>query len=406
MKYLLLLSCFLTTSSFAMIGKVPQSWTRSSSGGEKSLLRVQEANLSELDAAYTNILDAKLGMMKDAETPADSRWFLQSIKTELAVEAEGTLGIMGAGGEAALELVWIKKKAPGSPALIPQKLEDEIASNDEEIRIRPEMTEAELQEEIAPVVDLAMATGHVKKRAGLLKNIMGHAIEFQKTAQELEASPVMGPWYVYKYQLELYVSAEGKVTLFEIGNSIRLRLEWWRLRKDGNTAFQPPMLPQELSPNAKFVTAIASDVAAVDQVNFNNGFKFNCMKIGIGTTVEGNFFFVKGKAKAVGSLFFKRDDRQIPQMNVPSLVLNVNNYTLNSQEGTSEIPRWSFRKGIEKATSISRFFANHARTKEEGQFELNVIESEFELFGSGELGLVTVEGSAVLTLFVTRNVTI
>jgi hypothetical protein len=215
----------------------------------------------------------------------------------------------------------------------------------------------------------------------------------------------MGPWYAYKYQLELYVSAQGDIGVVEVGNSLRLRLEWWRIQKE-EKSFQAPFLVDELSPNAKFVAAIASDVAAADRIPFANGFQFNCMKVGVGTTVEGNLFLVKGKASAVGSIFFKRDNKVTASFGPETITAAMDSYQFSEKGNLQEVPRYSFRKGIEKAATITHFFARNAKTKKEGQFELNVIETEFELYGNGGLGVVTVEGSAVLTLFVTRNVTI
>jgi hypothetical protein len=216
----------------------------------------------------------------------------------------------------------------------------------------------------------------------------------------------MGPWYAYKYQLELYVSAEGNISLVAIGNSIRLRMEWWRLKKNEANAFVPPMLQEELSANAKFVTAIASDLSVMNDTPLENGFKLNVLKVGVGTTIKGNLFFVKGKAKAVGSIFFKRDRNEAQALVLPTLMNDITSYGMSEGGSVVDVPRFSFREGIKKASGIAQFFAARAQTKEEGQFELNVIEAEFELFTSGGIGIVSVEGSSLLTFFVTRNITI
>ncbi|MFL5784218.1 MAG: hypothetical protein ACJ76H_06405 [Bacteriovoracaceae bacterium] len=396
MKNIIFVTLLVTTNAFAMVGKVPTSWMNGDV--EKSFVSPENTNLDE---AYQQILDANASLFETIPQNNSSKWYLQSIQTELAIESEGTLGVMGAGGEAALELVWIKKE--NEQKLMRPKLSEEISPEAEEIVITSEMNEETLKKEISPVVDLALASGHIKKRHRLFKNLLAEALKFQKTASELENSPAMGPWYAYKYQLELYVSAEGDIGFAEVGNAIRLRLEWWRLQKN-TKAFETPYVAEELSPNAKFVAAIASDVAAADRLPFENGFRFNCMKVGVGTTVEGNLFLVKGKASAVGSLFFKRDE--VATFGPEALMTTAESYQLSEKGNLQTVPRYSFRKGIEKAAAITHFFAKHAKTKNPGQFELNVIEAEFELYGNGGIGVVTVEGAAVLTLFVTRNVTI
>ncbi len=409
MKNILILTLFISTHAMAKVGKVPSFWT-SSDNEERSTMKSLDISktfkMMELEDAYQNILEAKMGLFKDIQVHKDSRWKLQSIKTELAIEGEGTLGVMGVGGEAAVELIWLRKKRTPSAPIIPAKLDEEVTPEVEEIQISTEMSEEALKKEIAPIVDLAMATGHIKKRSNLFRNLFQEALKFQKTARELESTPVMGPWYAYKYQLELYVSFEGDILFLEVGNSIRLRLDWYRVKKDTASLVRPPLLSQELSANAQFVSSIAADIEAMDSAPFENGFRFNSMKVGVGTAVEGDLFFAKAKTEAIGSIFFKRDEVTEPTFNLSATRPEVTDYKFASKGSIVKIPRFSFRKGIEKALIISHFFARNAKIKEESGFELSVIETEFELYKNGGVGIVTVEGSAVLSLFVTKNVTI
>ncbi len=396
MKYIFL-SLMISLSAHAMIAKVPSAWLTSEDIDQKSFATGPEEE--KLKASFQNILEAKqtlFNSMKDS----GSRWYLQSFLTELAIEAEGEIGVLGTGGEAAVELVWIKKNQEKV-----LKTEEEV-STEPDLQIGTSMTEEALKKEIAPIVDLAMSTGHIRKRAKFFKNLMNEALKFQDTARELENSPVLGPWYVYKYQLELFVSVEGKIAFIDGGNSLRLRMEWWRLQKNDSEKSIVPYLPVELSSNAKLVAAMANDIQAADRTVFDNGFVFNCLKMGVGTTIEGDLFLAKGKAKAVGSLFFKRDEQVQPKLTIASVLPEVSEYALQAKASVNQVPRFSFRRGIQKAMSITHFFAKNAKTKNPGQFELNVIEVEFEIFANGGVGVVTLEGATVLTLFVTRNVTI
>jgi len=122
--------------------------------------------------------------------------------------------------------------------------------------------------------------------------------------------------------------------------------------------------------------------------------------------VSGNLFIVKGKASAIGSIFFKRDDVQYEPIQFPGLLQEVSTYEMKDEKNSVQIPRMNFRAGIQKGAKIAPFFARNAHEKTNSPFELNVIETEFNLFTNGGIGIVNVEGSAVLTLFITRNVTI
>jgi hypothetical protein len=359
-------------------------------------------NLVNLEKSYQDILETKTNLFKTLPEENEKKWKLQSIKTEIGVSAEGTLGVMGAGGEAAMELVWIRKGTTnGSSSLV-----EETAPEAEEIQINGEMTQDEVLREITPVVDLTVASHSIRRKKNLLKNLLTESLKFQQTIRELESTKVMGSWYPYKYQLELYVSVEGDIFFFEVGNSVRLRLEWWRLKKDQSQPLSVPFAPVELSENAKFIAGISSDLEAVGNMDFDNGFKMNCLKIGVGTTVTGNLFIVKGKASAIGSIFFKRDEIQHEPVNFPSLIEEVSSYEMKDEKGSVQIPRMNFRAGIQKGANIAAFFARNAQENTKSPFELNVIEAEFNLFTNGGIGIVNVEGIAVLTLFVTRNVTI
>jgi hypothetical protein len=70
---------------------------------------------------------------------------------------------------------------------------DEVTEPESEsIQIRGEMTEESLAQEIAPIVDLAMASGHMRKRRRLFNGLFKEALKFQSTIRELETAPAMG----------------------------------------------------------------------------------------------------------------------------------------------------------------------------------------------------------------------
>lgn len=407
MKYIALLICFISSVGFAQTGKVPSEWLSSDSSSHLKSLKAESEQLNELDQAYNNILDAKMNLFEAIPDDSHKKWQLQSIKTEFAFEASGNIGVMGVGGEVGMDLVWIKKGTNGSRSkMLRPSLAEVTEPEAESVQISAEMSDEAINKEISPLVDLAMATGHVKHRKKLLKNLFTRALDFQKTVKELEASPALGPWYAYKYQLELFVSAEGTVSLFAIGNSIRLRMEWWRLQKTTPAPLVIPELPGKLSHNAQFVASIAADLGVLDQVPFDNGFRLNAIKIGVGSTAEGDLLLVKSKAKAVGAIFLKRDEMAPASFLGQDLGTTLNSYKFKEGNETIQIPRFQFANGLKKSAKISHFFASRAKTRENSKFELNVIEMEFELYRTGGIGLVSVEGSSTISLFITRNVNI
>jgi hypothetical protein len=396
---------FLSHTVFAKVASVPSGWIGSSSS-MTSFKTNSFLQTNELEESYKGLIDYKQSMLESLPENKKKRWYLQSIKTELGISASGEIGVMGTGGEAALEFIWIKKKKNSNQLVSSFNEEISNEGQQEAIQITSEMSEEALKKEIEPIVDLALKAGRIKRRGFLFKNLFNRALDFQKTIRELEGSPAMGSWYAYKYQLELGVSAEGHVTPFlEIGQSLRLRMEWWKIAKE-NTPLMLSLPQEQLSENTKFVAAVAQDLSFIGQDYFDNGFVLNCIKIGVGTTVKGNLVIAKSKALAKGSIFFLRNEKNVVNQNLFPSSLAKYDLQDNKME-THEISRGQFRKAIHKGADIINFFARNAPySNENKKFELNVIEAEFEFFTGGGIGLVTVEGSAGITIFATRNVII
>jgi hypothetical protein len=386
-----------------LAARIPKNWL-----GKNEISRTfsKEDNLS-LEKSYQNLLQTQEDVFSKAVLNDNRNWYLQSIFTEIAVEAEGEFGILAGGGEAALEFVWIRKA--GQSVLNTKINSKDPIEDDGEIpslEIRSEMNEESIQREIEPIAQIALASGFIKNKNKLLRNLINQAKEFQTVIRDIENSPVLGPWYAYKYQLELYVSAEGEISLINLGASVRLRMEWWRLQKIKSQNIVSPYRPMELSPNATFVSHLAEDLKVLNQVNLENDFKLNFMKIGIGKTVKGNLIIAKGKSKIVGSLFFRRDEVKPEHFTEPKLDFDEQPYALVENDEIVQIKRPAMKQALIKSSEILKFFTNKAKSKKDSLFELNVIEGEFELFTTGNVGLVTIGGSVGVTLFATRNVII
>jgi hypothetical protein len=115
---------------------------------------------------------------------------------------------------------------------------------------------------------------------------------------------------------------------------------------------------------------------------------------------------VSAKAKAVGAIFYKRDELASKTLSLPAFFSDMQEYSLKHGSEDHSVPRYNFIAGLRKSANISKFFASHARVRENSKFELNVIETEFEVYRTGGIGLLSVENSASISLFITRNVSI
>jgi hypothetical protein len=468
-KYFFSLLAAVIWSSLASAALIPQSWIKDIDPVE-SFEKSMNAD-TKLDREYDNLLDAKSTMLErlaeeKSVKSGKRKWFLQSIKSELGIEPVGYFGVIGLKGEAAVEMIWVR--TPESIKKLQNKYygpvknnieSDEVSAGkniDETIRLTSQMSDEDLEKQVAPIVAVSVKSGKVKNGERLKRNLIKKMKEFQAMALEFERRPSERPWWPYKFQLNLYAEASGKVIpsmgpgiSMSIGTGIRLILEWSRIEQDGKDPDElVKRVPQKpLSQNAKFIYAMAKDFETLDELNVRSyKYGLDYIKVGIGLGVKGSIFVAKVKGGVIGSVFFKRDsiknnnksfsDVQEPQLDDTFLIADYDNiknreYALKHkievtpvQFGTEKsmlnednkvalfkASREHFRRGLHKTVKMARFFSKGAvrraeRMRRKGKmvhFDLKVLELELELFLRGSVGVVTLEGIGILELFLVKR---
>lgn len=397
MKKYLLLAMFVTNLVYGREVKVPMSWISEDSYNEFNQHEKSASIVKQTEDGIEFLLNKQSQLIENTKKEDDSKWYLQSIMTELALEKKGNLGILAGKGEVGVELVWTRR------ANSKKSIKFEDLGNDEgqDIFISSEMNNEDIKKEIMPIYELALASGKIKNQNALFENLMKKAIDFQSMIRTIENSDVDSNWFPYKYQLELQVSMEGKVSpVFVAGTVLRFRMEWWRLEKKTTKKLVTKRSP---SFNEKFISALASDLSVLSEIKLDNGFEFNFFKIGLGVGVEGKFQIAKAKGHAIGSIFFMK--KQNSTKSVSKSFSEISTYPM-IENNIHQISRDSFREGLVKSGKIATHFASKAKDNGTSKFQLNVIELEFELFLSGKIGLVTIGEKSVLQVFITRNIVI
>ena len=428
------LALSLVFSLQAFSAKVPASWLTSGDIDDKS------DDMTELEKTYDNILETKADLIEDAakgKEDSKRKWYLQSIATELAIEQKGTIGVLGLEGETAVGLIWqrtpesikrLQQKYYGATSPVVEKsLEDETASNDETLKITSETSKIDIEKQIEPIVEATFRAGKVKNKDLLRKNLLKKVVEYQKLLSEVDEAPVYTPWWVYKFQFELSIKAEGTVLPYlVVGAEARVKLEWYRIKKKNQNIDKSD---KPLSKNTAFLMAMAKDFETMDELalgkNGEKRFALDTIKVGIGLAVEGEIAVAEVKGAAIGSVFFKREkiqDKMAQEMPKLSDTFSVLNKSSNGIMDKSRIgdgirgtlyqaSRENFRKGLRKATKMAKFWSRGALRRhdkrvaqgKEINFDLNVIEMELELALEGGVRVVTLEGIAVLELFLVKK---
>jgi|GEM_PF-4893050 len=454
--YTLLMSLLISAGVSA--ARIPSAWitdTLEDPSFNKS------TEMLELEKEYDNILDAKSQLVERIATKKRERknrkWYLQSIKSEIEIEHVGTIGI-GAFASAkvatAVEFIWnrtkestknLQQKYYGASDASPvdKSVENEIngSSDQDTIRFSSQTSTIDLEKEIEPLVEASFKSGKIKNKKLFKSRLLSKIGEYQEVLSDLDEMPNYTPWWVYKFQFDLYFDASGKVLPFlSVGTGIGLKLEWYRIRKKSSDK-----AVKEMSDNSKFIMAMAQDFETLDKLTLGKKNKahygLEYLKVGIGIGAKGQLGVAKLKGHLIGSAFFRRAKnsvnnkmRRVKLNNTfpiidaytpeklayakkhsiivePNISSDKSRIGERIRSGIYNASRENFRKGLKKAIKMAHFWSKIplrrqakriARGKKQ-HFELKIIELELEVFLRGTIGVATVEGIGVLTLFLVKQ---
>jgi hypothetical protein len=422
---------FFVLNSFA---KVPAGWIQGD-GASQFVATNNEAEeptslgpdlqklLNTTYAVVSPSLEQKdqFGLTSLNQKKAPGPWYLASVKTEIGIEAGGDIGLVGVEGEAALEYIWmrtarslkklqqehygkttplIKSNSPQSNSFLATNAEDPTT-----LSLSNDMTNNEVTQRIDDLVKYIMQSKKVSNKASdsqkLRYQLTQHVSLHQRLAEKISESSQQLTWKPYKYQLELYVRANGSVIpTIEVGGVMRVRIEWSIREKksfvSNPTAFTNhiEMLTNELS--AQFQNPDAP----------NNQYPLYGVKVGLGFGIGGDLNLVSANAHAIASVFLKYNPPKANLFSKSSL-----RFSNSQDEMINGISRTQWQKGIKKASKMASYIISQSTASEkkideqrpQRDFELGAIEVELELTVGGEIFLPTVEGIGFMELFFSKK---
>lgn len=458
----LALNLVCANMAMAAMGYVPKSWISNSFDDPYFSQDITKANAVEvkdpeedensnkmigLTKSYQTILETNELLLEEIKSAPSKKWQVTSVLTKLGIEQSGLIGLLGVKGESFASLIWKPRRfLQANKSILATDAPHEGTERENEmdtIEINDTMTPEELEMEINPVAEAAIATGKVKNKEILKKNLMEKALEVQKMVGSLDEKPAHLGWWLYKFQLEIKITAEGKIIPVDVGVTTRMRFQWTKIERNkksegGNKEFRIP------SPMHKFVTNMATDLAAYDTMDFKDtNYDFSYVKFGIGIGVKGSIFVAKTQVNTVGSIFFRRDpptnkdnnnllaassilendgDVLVEEVLSPTNADYAKKHDLEVKgdagalpavdkslfpsrytSGIFRIQRRYFRKGLARSARIAKFFMRQAARRNPRGWYVDAIELEFELYLSGKLGLATLQGKAETELYFVRR---
>lgn len=409
--------------SFVAQAKVPKSWIQASETGtalwsESLQNESAEGFGKELFNFYEVTGDLVQGLPQPNKAKLDKEpWYLQSMGMELGIEVEGAIGLVGLGGEAAIEMVWArtkesvarlqKKHFPDPQQTQTWSVESELGQSD--LLLSTDLADSTIEKHVDELMGVLKNTQNILNPKRMRESLIQEVQKIKKWVTTLEVSLPNSTWRPYKFQNLIKLSAQGMVQPgLEVGGTIIVKLEWMlRQRK-------PPATKLSLLEirNGQFLQGLASDFEVLQPLSDpKEYYKLTNVKLGIGLGIEGDMGVAEGEAEVFGNLFWK----EFPKTS--TMVFSARSEQpmglVNSTGNFTEVKRSLWHKGLNKAKEISSFVVKTAtdyekkkekeNSKEERDFELAFLEVEFEVSASGSTFLPTLAKKGTADLYFVKS---
>jgi hypothetical protein len=348
---------------------------------------------------------------------------LEYLKTDLAVSATGLLGVLFLQGSPAVSLRWERVTPPapnggGRPAASDSRQIPTVLWIDEA------STRADIDEQLGPFIAMIAGSGKVKDPVLFHDQLLYRADQFQQYARAMEGA--MGDqWWASGFRAELDVDVSGMVSpAVSVGGQLTIRFEWDRLTC---TSAPRDPLPPGLQSLEDLVQAIAEDLDTVSQDVFTGtGYVPHGINVTLGVTGQGAFGVVNVAADAIGTVLFDngvsskagptRPVRRSPLSRIAYLRRHASESEIryarehdvliesagrDPGDVILNIARAAFRRGLEDASDMGLFFAQHAAKLSRGKWRIYELAVNFQLSVGGIFGILQIGGlaNAELDLF-------
>ncbi len=407
----------------------PQSQSKSEEGLANTLDRLYQTH----QTAFEKLSEPKLEIRSGNYPKNWSPWHLNSIVMDLGLTAQGLFGLMTIKGTPAVSVIWRKKEIELKTNAKIQTL-SEVQSNESKIptgTISGDAQDSSILAQIEPIYQTVVASGKVKDSSRFKENLLRTASQLNELVQSLD-TPSDSEWWVSGFRFDFLVSASGTITpiWMALGGELRIRLEWRRLKRSQ---------PHFVSRNNSFavyrenlqqlIQSMESVIeTAATQPSVSGSLQLVQMRVGLGSTVEGNFGIAKGSFSTIGHLIYSKDPRNPNQTAARSTLAKARktseaSYTIpliennppenhiefaktnqiqykimtNSakkqyQQAVYQLPKEKIVKGLQKALKLASFFSNRPSNPNR-KWQIAEVRSSFDLSLTGSLGFASITGT-------------
>ncbi len=385
-KYITLIALIMSFN--ALSAGLPSEWYF----GEETKSNKEEKLNYDLDKSLHSLHNAQTHALEKAEGEKQG-WYLDHMKTILGLTLKGKLGIKSWGGKKGIELIWKKRSA--NKELV------EIEENVETFDISETKSVNDALAGLDPFINSLVESGKVKDAGNLRNQLSDKVQKFYEVAKGAESSAPQA-YRPYKIRLDLSVAADGSVNgLFvKVGGDVRIRLEWTR-----KNFYQKNNELSSIAQKAQTVlNGLASEIGkSIEEEPAAKALTLKEFKVGVGVTVSGNVGVAKASASIVPQVYFKK-----VSLLEKSMEVQVEEIPFITDDKSNELKLVSstrVRKGFKKSLKFAEYFQKKFSKKEykEGSWAVHTIKPSFSFDLSGDVGVVTLAGTAIFELAYVNN---
>ncbi len=380
-------------------------------------------DLESIDAFledYADIHHEVLNEQNHNSADKASGWKMKRVRTWLGLGASGKIGPIGFGGGKLIKLDWEPKKINKSV-----EKEEEFTAD---ISLNQYSTEADLKNQLEPVIQNLVKSKKVTDEKELRKNLMAKGKEFFEMSKAMDAADEYA-WYVKVLRLDFGVGASGKLQNFvvKVGADVRIRLEWARVMNvnkkpaDKSDTF----MTKTARSAAVLLKSLAQDItAATADKKAKNGFMLDEIRVCLSMSAEGKVVVASVKGSVGPCIHINK--KKVAKVDKAALVVkaddtfpmavdneeNVLNYAKKAgiafEKGNDgsifKVNRRKFRRGIDKAWKFGMKFTKKVNKKryKRSKWGLKKVRPLYSISVSGSVGPAKLKATPDLELIFTN----
>jgi|GEM_PF-6721146 len=363
---------------------------------------------TNIKAAQSIDSSQKISSRKLSNEALSSHWEMQGFTTDLAVTADGLIGVLGGHGSSAISILW-GKELKGYPK--------------DRLLITLDKNSDHLQSQVESIVQTASNSGKLKAPDQFRKNLETLMQNFSTLIRELNLSTEKqgSEWALSTVKVSFSVNAAGGI-FFElpIKGDLGFSLQWHvgdphfnQHQASDLAVLKSQSLQYPWNSEIKgFVSSLqASLEQAVSEVEnkkmISSSLRASEFNVQFGVNAHGEIGISRGGTSVLGTLSFERRENKTgkpPSYSADSFgpIRIIDDVDPQLLATSPKIDPQTLKNGLMKAISVSDFFAKCGDKVSTQNWKMRSLSASFGLGLNGNAGLVSIGGEVAYEINFSR----